>query len=375
MKFDPALTPFSQWPLFRKIDWPTASFLIITPLLAVILPPLHIYNFGIDSSIMIFFAIYTVLTTLSIGSGYHRLFAHRAYQTNGVMKFIYLFLASAQFQGSALKWCSDHRRHHKFVDTDEDPYSIKKGFFYAHIGWLLLKEDPAKKYPFEKDLERDPMIAFQHKYYIPLAFFAGFIFPMSIGAFMGSPLAGLIYAGIVRVVITQHTTFFINSLAHTWGRRPFDAENSATDSLIVAFFTYGEGYHNFHHRFQGDYRNGIRWFDWDPNKWLIRTLSFFGITRQLKTVPYNEILKARFMTQEKALLARGVPAEKLENLKSRIHSAQTALRKLREDYQQTKSEWANSEQIQRMKAELAIAKLEFKMAYRQWKAYYRLLRA
>lgn len=374
-KFDPLTVPYKEWPLYKRIDWPTTLFLILTPLAAVIWAPVHVYNFGLEMKIVILFFVYSVLTTLSIGSGYHRLFAHRAYETNNWIKAIWLFLASAQFQGPAIKWASDHRRHHLYIDTDKDPYNINEGFFYAHMGWLFFHPDPKATPPFEKDLQKDPLIMFQYKYYIPLAIFSGFILPMGIGALMGSPVSALLWAGLVRVVVTQHTTFFINSLAHTWGKRPYDIEHSARDSHIVAFFTYGEGYHNYHHKFQGDYRNGIHWFDWDPNKWVIRTLSFIGMAKGLKTVPANEILKARLNIQEKVLLEKGVPPEKLKYLRERIQAAQTALRKMREDYRSAKKNWDSREQIQRMKAEIAVAKLEFKLAYRQWKAYYRALRA
>lgn len=367
--------PYKEWPLYKRIDWTTTLFLILTPLAAIIWAPVHVYNFGLETKIIILFIVYSILTTLSIGSGYHRLYSHRAYETNRFIKAMWLFLAAAQFQGSALKWGSDHRRHHKYIDTENDPYNINKGFFYAHMGWLFFNTDPKNTPPFEKDLERDPLVAFQHRYYVPLAIFAGFILPMGIGALMGSPFSGLLWAGLVRVVFTQHTTFFINSLAHTWGRKPYELGNSARDSHIVAFFTYGEGYHNYHHKFQGDYRNGIHWFDWDPNKWVIRSLSFIGMAKGLKTIPANEILKARLITQEKILLDRGVPAEKLQYLRERVHAAQTSLRKIGEEYQAMKATWNSQEQVQRMKAEFAIAKLEFKMAYRQWKAYYRALRA
>ncbi len=367
--------PFSERPLRQRMDWPTTLFLVITPLLMFTLVPLHIYNVGWDWRLLVFFLVYSAATTLSIGSGYHRFFAHKAYETNNFMKFVYLFLASAQFQGPAIKWASDHRRHHKFVDTDADPYSIKKGFFYAHIGWLFMKEDPQNRAEFEKDLLRDPLVMWQYKYYVPLASFTAFLLPMGVGALMGSPWGGLIYAGLARVVFTQHSTFFVNSLAHTWGRRPFDSGNSARDSFLVSVFTFGEGYHNYHHKFQADYRNGIRWFDWDPSKWLIRTLGYLGLAKQLKRSPPSEIMKARLQTQGQVLLSRGVPAEKIESLRARVHSAQQTWRKMRDEYQAMKANWNSQDQILRMKAELKMAKLEFKMAYRQWKAYYKILRA
>ena len=107
----------------------------------------------------------------------------------------------------------------------------------------------------------------------------------------------LLLAGVFRLVVVHHVTFFINSLAHIWGRQPYTDKNSARDNDILAFFTFGEGYHNFHHIFEYDYRNGIRWWQFDPSKWLIRGLSFVGLAKNLRRCPEERIEKARLIMQ------------------------------------------------------------------------------
>ena len=96
-----------------------------------------------------------------------------------------------------------------------------------------------------------------------------------------------------RLALVHHCTFFINSFAHTFGTAEYDAVSSAKDNWIGALLTNGEGYHNYHHRFPSDYRNGIRWYHWDPTKWVIWTLSKVGLASELKRTPLEKIAEAR----------------------------------------------------------------------------------
>ncbi|MEQ1875863.1 MAG: acyl-CoA desaturase, partial [Bdellovibrionia bacterium] len=132
----------TSYPLYKRLDWVNTTFLILTPLIALTWTPLHIYFYGLEWNVLAFFFVYSMITSLSITGGYHRLLAHRAYQVRGWVKVLYLLFGAAAFQGSALKWCSAHRDHHRYVDSDGDPYSIKKGFLYAHIGWVFFRDDP-----------------------------------------------------------------------------------------------------------------------------------------------------------------------------------------------------------------------------------------
>ena len=140
------------------------------------------------------------------------------------------------------------------------------------MGWMLEDQQyPPNPEAYVRDLQRDPIVAFQHKYYGSIAIFMCFFLPMGLGWLFGSALGGLAVVGVLRLVLVHHATFFINSLCHTWGARTFTDQHTAKDSAIVALFTFGEGYHNFHHTFANDYRNAVRWYHWDPTKWLIRT--------------------------------------------------------------------------------------------------------
>ncbi len=275
-----------------KLDWVNTIFLTTTPIVAIALSWLYFSRNGLQWGQIALAVFFYFLTGMSITGGYHRLFSHRTYKANNLVKFIYLIFGAATFQNSALKWCSDHRIHHNHVDGDKDPYNINKGFWYAHIGWIFYQEkvvDP--KYP--KDLLNDKLVMWQHRNYLWLCVAMGFILPTVIGHFMGSALGGFALAGVGRVVFVHHCTFFINSLCHIVGTRPYTDSNTARDSAVMAVLSYGEGYHNYHHYFPTDYRNGIRWFHFDPTKWMIRSLAFIGMTNELKRVPEKMINQAK----------------------------------------------------------------------------------
>lgn len=278
----------------RKIDWVNTLFLTLTPLLTLIAVPLFFYSYeGAKLPFVLWAIAFYFITGLSVTAGYHRLFAHRTYKAHWSVKLILLLFGAGTFQNSALKWSSDHRVHHTHVDDDhKDPYSIGKGFWWAHIGWVLFKEDSAKAAKFPKDLLNDKVVMFQHNYFMPIAIFMGFGIPTLVGYYLGSALWGFLLLGMARIVFVHHCTFFINSLCHMVGTRPYTDTNTARDSGIMALFSYGEGYHNYHHYFPTDYRNGIKWFHYDPTKWLIKSLSLVGLTSDLKKVNQKIIDKA-----------------------------------------------------------------------------------
>lgn len=235
---------------------------------------------------------------LATTGGYHRLFAHRAYRASWPVRLFYLLFGAASGQASVLRWASDHRLHHARVDTDRDPYSIRKGFWWAHIGWLFFRFDSDPK--LVRDLQADPIVRLQHRFYLPLLIAMGFGVPMLLAWTWGDAVGGLLLAGFARLMVQYQATFCINSLAHTIGTRPYSTEVSARDSVWTAIVTLGEGYHNYHHRFPGDYRNGIRFFHFDPTKWWVWLLSKVGLASGLRRAPETAIRAAR----EKVLAAR-----------------------------------------------------------------------
>ena len=287
---------------FARVEWVTSSFLIITAILTFTAVPAYFYYFGWDWFLFAVFMFYYPATGMSITVGYHRLFSHKAFKASWPVKLFVLLFGAAAFENSALWWSSEHRKHHKHVDTDDDPYDITKGFFWAHMGWLMFKLKPSTPMDNVQDLKKDGLIVWQDKWVHGIAFFMSFILPAGIGYLyaittknltpVAGLLGGLLIPGVARVVMVQHATFCINSLCHMIGSRPYSTSHSARDSWIAAIFTMGEVSHNYHHEFQWDYRNGVKSWQLDPSKWIIWMLSKFGLTNDLKRVPNERILLA-----------------------------------------------------------------------------------
>ena len=278
-----------------EINWPVTLVLGGTFLAAITIIPWYGFVYGFSAWAWFFFAIFLVAGGIGIGSGYHRLWSHRAYEAHWIMRLYLAIVGGMTIQNSILIWCIRHRFHHRYVDNnDKDPYSIGRGFWFAHVGWMLKDYESGKlDWSVVPDLERDSIVAWQHKYYWPLVLITNIALPLLLGWMVGDILGVFLLAGILRLVVSHHVTFFINSLAHMWGSRPYTDENTARDNWFLAIVTYGEGYHNFHHLFQSDYRNGIRWWQYDINKWFIKTCSWLGLASNLKRTSDFRIQRAR----------------------------------------------------------------------------------
>jgi stearoyl-CoA desaturase (delta-9 desaturase) len=173
---------------------------------------------------------------------------------------------------------------------------------YAHIGWLVFKPDPVNIGVVDvRDLDKDPVVVWQHDHYIEVALTMGFILPCCVAGLWGDWQGGLVYAGILRMFTVQQSTFCVNSLAHWLGDQTFDDRNSPRDHILTAFLTAGEGYHNFHHEFPSDYRNAIVWYQFDPTKWSIWLWKQVGLAHNLKEFRQNEIEKGRIQQLQKKL--------------------------------------------------------------------------
>lgn len=314
-------------PITRDLDWVNIFFLSMTPVIGILGTLAYVMARGIVWWEPVLLLVSFTVVGLSVTAGYHRCFSHKAYDAHPVVQAIYLFFGSWALQNSALHWSADHRDHHRFVDREQDPYNIQRGFLWAHIVWIFYKQPKNRSFEQAKDLLANRLVMLQHKIAGPLGVIAGLGIPTLIGAAFGRPLGGLLWGGFLRIVVIHHTTFFVNSLAHLWGKRPFTEENSARDNWALAFVTNGEGYHNFHHKFPSDFRNGIRWWQWDPTKWLIGSLRAVGLAKDLRVTPAPLILKSRLQTAVGRSEARleGASASVRERATAQLEAARAAM--------------------------------------------------
>ena len=288
----------SEYSASTRINWLNTIFLISTPVFALVGVVFHWIYFGAPgwAEAIIFISFYYACG-LSITVGYHRLFSHRSHDASWPLVLFYSIFGAGAFQNSVLEWCSDHRNHHKGTDTEKDPYSVQRGFVYSHMVWIMIEEDAFQNdFTNVKDLEASKIIRWQHRNIFLIGAVSGIFLPAIIGFMAGgiaTAVGALVWGGLVRLVFVHHGTFLINSAAHIWGTQPYSEENSSRDSFWLAFLTFGEGYHNFHHTFQADYRNGHRWYHVDPSKWWIRGFKLLGLKSNLKKTPKHSIEVAK----------------------------------------------------------------------------------
>lgn len=329
-------------PSRKPLNWPAVIMFVLTTGLLLTVAPWYIWHYEFSAAAWIWFFVFLYASGMSITAGYHRLYSHRAYQAHWSLRLFYALFGAQALQNSIKVWCSMHRVHHREVDdVDLDPYSAKRGLWYSHMGWML-RDEQSHRIDFAniRDLEKDPIVEFQHRHYLAIALSMNIGLPLLVGWASGDPWGTLVLAGLIRLVINHHFTFFINSLAHFWGRQPYTTENTARDNDFLAVLTYGEGYHNFHHLFQWDYRNGIRWWQWDPTKWMIASLSWVGLTSNLRRTPEFQIQRAKLQRQFERARERLATAGE----GGRLAHLQALLEQELASFSVTLSEWARLQQ-------------------------------
>lgn len=366
------------------IVWKSVFALLLLPVIAVIVVPWYAITHGFTTFDYVSLLVFYVFTGISITMGYHRLWSHRTYKANKFVSYFLMVFGTAALQNDIIQWSSDHRKHHKDVDDPiKDPYAATRGFWYSHFGWLMVYNNAeVQELKGVNDLMKDKAVMFQHKHYTILAFSACFGLPALYALIFGTLSGGLafgiahiipciILGGLVRVILVHHATFCINSMAHILGSQPYSTKNTARDSFLTAMVTGGEGYHNYHHAFAGDYRNGIRTFDFDPSKWLIAGCAKLGWCYDLKTVPEHlvEIAKAK-IDLEHALSTKSDSThdtinERYTNLVSKIKNVSSA----KKEYLKAKNDSTMSkDDIQVIKSKYKDYNVEFVDAKKSYKS-------
>ncbi|XP_050308783.1 acyl-CoA Delta-9 desaturase-like [Anthonomus grandis grandis] len=199
------------------------------------------------------------LAGFGVTAGAHRLWSHRSYKAKWPLRLFLTICNTMAFENSVIEWARDHRVHHKYSETDADPHNAKRGFFFAHMGWLLCKKHPEVIRQGQKidisDLYADPIIRFQHKYYMILMPLVCFVLPVPVPVLLWNETwLNSFCMNILRFIFTLHASWLVNSAAHMWGDRPYDKYINPSENLAVSILALGEGWHNYHHTFPWDYK-------------------------------------------------------------------------------------------------------------------------
>ena len=265
----------------ERVNWKSSIPFFIAHLL-----PLMVIFTGITRTAALLFVVTYVVRMVAITAGYHRYFSHKTYKLGRFSQFVLAFICTSAAQKGPLWWAGHHRNHHKFSDTERDIHSPRKGFWWAQVGWILCDKHGATPYDDIKDFAKYPEIRFLNKH--------DWIGPWSLGFacyFIGG-WSGLFFGFFASTVVLWHMTFFVNSLAHVFGRRSYDTTDTSRNSMIVAVLTSGEGWHNNHHRYQSSARQGFRWWQIDFTYYVLKAFSCVGIVKDLRPVPDRVLAEA-----------------------------------------------------------------------------------
>ncbi|MHB1426073.1 MAG: acyl-CoA desaturase [Gemmataceae bacterium] len=244
------------------------------------------------------------LTALGITVGFHRLFSHRAFETNGAIEFLLAALGSMAAEGPLLKWVALHRRHHQFSDQPADPHSphqhgrslagLLRGLWHAHIGWVFLA-DPPDLSRYVKDLHQSRLLRAASTLF-PLWVAIGLLIPAALGGVLTGTwmgvLFGLLWGGLARIFLVHHVTWSVNSVCHLWGCQPFRTNDYSRNNFLFGVLALGEGWHNNHHAFPTSARHGLRWWQIDISYWVIRALALLGLAWKV-VLPARRTLTTR----------------------------------------------------------------------------------
>ncbi|CAH4036972.1 unnamed protein product [Pieris brassicae] len=276
------------------------SNLIFISLFHIIVPILYIHQIfsgqHCSTKTTIVQCIFGQMAAFGITAGAHRLWSHRSYKARMPLKLILLMFYATAGQNNLYNWVRDHRVHHKRSETLADPHDAKRGFFFSHVGWLMMRKHPYVIREGSKidmsDITSDPVLVFFNRYFNILKFLFCFFIPIVTPIWwFGEPLYQATVAAMVRYLITLNATWSVNSFAHLHGLRPYDKSILPSENLGVAIFTMGEGWHNFHHTFPWDYKAAELPYFVNPTTLFLDFAAYTGLAYDLKTAT-PELIKA-----------------------------------------------------------------------------------
>ena len=245
--------------------------LVVTvPLLATILAIGLLWQRAVHWPDIVLLASMYSLVAFGVTVGFHRMLTHRSFRPHPVVKFVLLVLGSMSLEGPALQWTATHIKHHAQSDREGDPHSPVEGFLHAHVGWLFgdRMADPSV---YCRNLLKDPMVVFVSRTFL-LWVVLSLVIPFAIGGW-----TGLLWGGLVRIFLTHHVTWSVNSVCHMFGKREFETNDQSHNEWIVGLLGFGEGWHNNHHAFPRSAFHGLHWWQFDMSGYLIWTFERLGL--------------------------------------------------------------------------------------------------
>lgn len=265
------------------------SFLVIAIVVAIHLLPFSAFFVSFHLRDIYLFLISYSIRVFCLTAGYHRYFSHKSFQTTRFFQFILAYFAACSLQGGPLWWASHHRHHHHFSDQEGDAHSpVLQGFFHSHFLWFMQKKNLKAHYRLIKDFSVYPELrALERFWYLcPL--------PMILLLYFFFGFEGIVWGFFVPTVLVNNVTYAVNSVVHLFGSRRFETEDHSRNNFFIALLTFGEGWHNNHHRYAGSAKQGFAWYQLDLTYFILWLLSQCRIVKNLKPVPEKILQQGRY---------------------------------------------------------------------------------
>lgn len=289
--------------LERYIERSLVVFVVVAPLLATLAAIVLLWQNLVGwPEIALMLGMY-VITALGITVGYHRMLTHRAFETYPIIRFLFLLFGSMAMEGPALPWASVHIQHHANTDEEDDPHSPLHGFLHAHLGWFFNGFN-AKPDIYGRWLKKDKLVVTMSNLFLVWTVLT-LLIPFLIGGWKG-----LLWGGLVRIFLTTHVTWSVNSVCHTFGKRMFNTKDRSYNNWIVGLLAFGEGWHNNHHAFPRSAFHGMRWWQFDLSSYVIMALEKLGLAWNVQRVP-EAVLEARLITAARQMRAEAAEVEQI----------------------------------------------------------------
>ena len=281
VRFDEAHGFEAGW---ARTSW---SRLSVVPFVIFHAMPLLIIFTGVTARAVVLAAVTYSVRLISITAGYHRYFSHRTYRTGRIRQFVLALIGVTAVQRGPLWWAANHRAHHRYSDTDRDPHSATRGFWWSHVGWVLSGNYANTNHALVKDLAQYPELRFIDRH--------DWIGPWTLGfaCFLIGGWSGLIVGFFLSTVVLWHVTFMINSVAHVWGRQPYATGDTSRNSLTLGLLTFGEGWHNNHHHNPTSCRQGFKWYQIDITYAVLRVAGALRLVHDIREPSAASLARGR----------------------------------------------------------------------------------
>ncbi len=257
---------------------------VVAPLLATLVAIYTLWERAVTWRDVTLFFVFYALIAFGVTVGFHRMLTHRSFRPHPVIKFLLLALGSMAFEGPALQWAATHIKHHAQADREGDPHSPAEGFLHAHVGWMF-SSDVADPEVYCRHLVNDPIVTFISRTFL-LWGALSLLIPFAIGGW-----EGLLWGGLVRMFLTHHVTWSVNSVCHTFGKRSFETNDRSRNEWVVGLLAFGEGWHNNHHAFPRSAFHGLRWWQFDLSGYLIWALEKMRLAHEVYRVPAAQLAR------------------------------------------------------------------------------------